>query len=268
MANEGKVRVWDQVKNAWVWVYPSQETNGKGVTVYPKNTDGSLYTGAIPTAPYIPSSFQVTPGGGSISISTPSAGRQGPGQWGPIDSPEQAAGMIKSKAGVVDSPAEGELDVYDKGGLAEILRGIFGESGGSGKGSKPTISRAVLQKALTKAKNEIARAYDAATPAVASAYANNPYAGFQAQSNTVDPGLSALFQSQGVSSNPLEQMIASNREAATQRGAAMNDMYKMLASQFAQQGTQQQADIAQQRAGSLDDLLQNYATILGSGKVY
>lgn len=194
---------------------------------------------------------------------------QGPGMYGPVGSADQVAGMLRDKLGIKQpGPTEQELDTYDPlGSVTSIIKQILGASG-SGSKSKATISRAVLQKALTKAKNEIAGAYDAATPAVAAAFANNPYSGLQAQETVVDPGLSALFQSQGVSMNPLEQMLASNREASGQRTSALNDMYKLMGAQFAQQGTQQQADIAQQRAGSLDELLQNYAAILGSGKVY
>lgn len=199
---------------------------------------------------------------------------QGPGRYGPLGSASQVYGMLKNGLnfdGEDNTP--GEMDVYSPlGNIGSILQGILRGSGsGSGRGrsgSKPTISRAVLQKALKAAKKEIAGAYDAATPAVAAAYATNPYAGMQAQETVADPGLSALFQSQGVSTNPLEQMLATNREASSQRTSALNDMYKLMAAQFAQQGTQQQADIAQQRAGSLDDLLQNYALVLGSGKVY
>ena len=89
-----------------------------------------------------------------------------------------------------------------------------------------------------------------------------------AQETTADPGLSALFQSQGVSPTDLEQMVGASREAASQRAAGMNDLYKLLGANYSQNAAAQQAGIQAQRASSLDDLLQQYAAILGSGKVY
>jgi hypothetical protein len=180
---------------------------------------------------------------------------QAPGGW----NPKARFDPTGVRGGNTGDPIEAPITIAD-------LTRIF-ESGG-GSTANPSISRAALKKALLNARDEISGAYDTAGTAVASAMGNNPYAGLQAQETTVDPGLSALFQSQGVSSNPLEQLIASNREAAGQRGAAMNDMYKLLAGQFGQQAAQQQANIKQQRANSLDELMQNYAAILGSGKVY
>jgi hypothetical protein len=265
--------VWDESKKKWVKVETKPSSNGQGVTTKPGsvNTNMPSYI-ATPFGAYRLSD----PYADVVEGNKPSKGQppvlSGPGQWGPVGSAQQAAGVIRNKYGIQEpGPSEQELDTYDPlGGVGAILKEILG-GGGSGSGgskSKPTISRAALKKALESARKEIGSAYDSASSALPSIFANNPYAGLQAQESTVDPGLSALFQSQGVSTTPLEQMVASNREAAGQRNAAMNDMYKMLAGQFAQQAAQQQANVSQQRAGSLDELLQNYAAILGSGKVY
>ncbi len=300
------VWVYDSKKKDYVQVPAPSGGSGKGVTVRPIGSAttptmraiGSATTPAIrplgsaftPQPSIGMSSTAVLPKGvlgrgqqanvardglgNPIQPKGPTPGiLQGPGEFGPIGSAQQAYGMLQKKYGLQSGPGETELDSYGPlGNLGSLLKSLLSAGGGSGGGGsddgKQTISRAALRKALTSAKNEISQAYNTAGTGISSAFATNPYAGLQAQESTVDPGLNALFESQGVSPNALGQMVSANREAATQRQAGMGDLYKLLEANYAQNAAAQQAGIQAQRASSLDDLMQQYAAILGSGKVY
>lgn len=279
------VKVWDARKGRWVEVAVDSNAArgvGYGVTVKPYNES------PIDPNVYIPGSIQVTPGGPSISLS-PGVQPGGSGRTGTGGTFDSQGNRVVSTLGMTspgdprgayrkrDDVRSGDTgdtndDVITQADLvaelAKIWNGGGGLGGGGGSGSgKKTISLATLKKALSSARKEIASAYDTASTGVQSAFANNPYAGLQAQEVVLDPGLSPLLQSQGVSSVPLEEMLASNREAASQRNAGMNDLYKMLAASYAQNANAQIGNVAAQRAATLDDLLQNYTTILNSGRV-
>lgn len=76
----------------------------------------------------------------------------------------------------------------------------------------------------------------------------NPYTGFKAQQTQVSPALSGLLQSQGVSTDPLQQYAATINAENTGQATAFQNLANTLGSLY---GAQQQGaltDVAQNRA--------------------
>lgn len=76
----------------------------------------------------------------------------------------------------------------------------------------------------------------------------NPYAGLQAQATQVTPALSELLQSQGVSTNPLQQLAAVTQAQNTGQTTAFNNLMSTLSNIQSAGQAGQITDVAQQRA--------------------
>lgn len=85
----------------------------------------------------------------------------------------------------------------------------------------------------------------------------NPYAGLQAQATQVTPALSELLQSQGVSTNPLQQLAAVTQAQNTGQANAFNNLMSTLSGVQAAGQAGQLADVAQQRADLQNQLAQS-----------
>ena len=76
----------------------------------------------------------------------------------------------------------------------------------------------------------------------------NPYAGVKAQETQVTPALSELLQSQGVSTNPLQQLAAVTQAQNAGQASAFNNLVGTLGSIYGANQAGQISDVGQQRA--------------------
>lgn len=76
----------------------------------------------------------------------------------------------------------------------------------------------------------------------------NPYANVKAQETQVTPALSELLQSQGVSTNPLQQLAAVTQAQNAGQATAFNNLMSSLGGIYGANQTGQISDVAQQRA--------------------
>lgn len=115
--------------------------------------------------------------------------------------------------------------------------------------------RSTLADYLAQAQKNIGGAYGGASSAVQQAFAQNPYADLVGTSTAAEPALQALLQSQGVSTDPLAQLVAANREASQQRAGAFTDLAKMMAANYGAAGSRAASDVGTMQANTLADLL-------------
>lgn len=284
MAGEDKVKVWDARQGKFVLVPVNSAAargKGHGVTVQPKNTPAVKPSGGNTvnmdnwvTDPYSGRVFAVPGGQAAAQAAFDKARIQGtpvgmtsqaPGGWNPAARFGAMPGVKAGDTGDTGVAGAGTFDLFSA--LKGLMQPSTSGSGSATAAAKPTISLAVLEKAMEDAKGSITSAYDAMPGQIDQIYATNPYANLQSQQTTVDPGLADLFQSQGVDATPLQQLVAANRESASQRANSMNDMYKLLAAQYAKGASNLKAAVPFQKQSTLDELLANYNLALGSGKV-
>ena len=76
----------------------------------------------------------------------------------------------------------------------------------------------------------------------------NPYEGFKAQAAQVSPQLMEFLQSQGASTDPLQQLAAVRQQEATNQAAAFQNLGDTLKTLAAAQQSGRIGDVAQQRA--------------------
>lgn len=134
-----------------------------------------------------------------------------------------------------------------------------GQSGGPGKDPYASMLNA-LQKLSAQSQQGINQSMDALTQTLQGQ--TNPFANFQAQQTQTSPDLAGLLQSQGVSTNPLQQYAAAINAQNTGQATAFQNLADTLGA-FQRQNMQGAvADVGQQRADLLNQLQGN---ILGTG---
>lgn len=144
--------------------------------------------------------------------------------------------------------------------LAEI-EGSSATGKGKGKASNPYASMLNALKQLgARSQGAINQSMDALTQSLQAQ--TNPFAGFQAQQTQTTPELAGLLQSQGVSTDPLQQYASAINAQNQGQATAFQNLANTLGGMY-QQGMQGAVtDVGQQRADLLNQLQGN---ILGTG---
>ena len=85
----------------------------------------------------------------------------------------------------------------------------------------------------------------------------NPYSNFQAQTTQVTPELSQLLQSQGVSTNPLQEMAAATAAQNAGQSTAFGNLASTLGTIYGADQKSMAGDVATQRANLMNALEQS-----------
>jgi acyl-CoA-binding protein len=134
-------------------------------------------------------------------------------------------------------------------------------TGGGGGGGDPY---AALLKALTGLGDYAAGNINSSMDSLASTLQaqTNPFADFKAQQTQTTPELSQLLQSQGVSQDPLQQFASAINAQNQGQATAFQNQADIMSKIYGANQTGSIGDVAQQRAGLLNQLQGN---VFGSG---
>lgn len=180
------------------------------------------------------------------------------------------AGKVLQAAGITPTddttPAANEQAGYDA--AAKALAAATAASKGTGSSGPSALDRYTqqLQAMLTggsyrqpydQLQTQLQNIYGQAGGQITTAMDNldtflkgqtNPYANIQAQTTQVTPALNEMLQSQGVSTNPLQQLAAVTQAQNAGQATAFNNLIGTLSGIQSANQTGQLGDVAQQRA--------------------
>jgi len=174
--------------------------------------------------------------------------------WGSIRAAEYGIPQLAVYESGVSSQTPGSTSNATATGAGKV-------GGKGGKGGDPYKSMLdALRKLSAMSQGNVNSSMDTLVQTLNGQ--TNPYANFQAQQTATTPELSALLQSQGVDTNPLQQFAtAINSQNMGQANAFQNQANTMRDIYTAnQQGSI--GDVAQQRADLLNQLQGN---VFGTG---
>lgn len=184
--------------------------------------------------------------------------RFGVSPTGAIDQRTASAIMNERRGTKLGGVSNDDITNAEQSSYDSTLKSLLPKAGGGGANYKSMLD--ALQKLASMSQRGINQSMDTLTSTLQAQ--KNPFADFKAQQTETTPGLEQLLQSQGVSTDPLQQYASAINAQNTGQATAFQNVADTLSGLNTTNQQGMISDVGQQRADLLNQL---QGSVFGTG---